>query len=767
MLGEVLGRGGMGTVRQAADPALGRDLAIKFLKADDSDAAAQFVEEAQITSQLQHPNIVPVYDLGTDASGRPWLAMKRIDGESLADLITSWKRAKRGRLQAEDYTTILGTFNKVCDALAYAHSRGVIHRDIKPANIMVGEFGEVLLVDWGLAKPLASRGCEFPEGNERKPSADFHNAPASTHPGVDFSTPGSPAHPSSARPVRSSRRELIDDHTLDGDVFGTPAFMSPEQADGRTDEIDDRSDIFSLGGVLYQMLTLEPPYSGRSAGDTVANAARHRLAPPRKRAPAHRISKELQAIVLKAMAADPRDRYQSVRELQADLAAWQAYRRTTAWRPGPVARIVKWARRHPTASTSCTLLLIASLLVAVLASQLRAATEAADAARSREELATARANAAEHHADTMTAERDELGVQMRRLLDQQSRTSIAEFRRRWQEARRNGLSDEAFGRALTEVEAAEYLRAFNALFEVHRILKSEPTAEQCFCRALIRYHTGDMDGAGADYDAALHINPRFAEACYNRGLVRLAQNRLDEAIADFDAALLIKPDFAEVYGNRGNARHAQGRLDEAIADYDAALRINPQDTRAYTNRGNVHQAQGRLNEAIADYDTALGIDPQNASAHNNRGLARAAQGRLDEAFANYDAALRINPQYAEAYFNRGSAHQARGRLDEAIADYGAALRINPQFIKAYNNRGNALQAQGRLEEAIADYDAALRINPQHWQAWRNRAAATQSTDRPATIDALQKAYACCPVPADRDRIAGFIRALGGQVPDGK
>ena len=369
-LGDELGRGGMGVVQLAHDPELGRDLAIKFLNREDPDSAAQFFEEAQITAQLEHPNIVPVHDLGRDPSGRPWLSMKRIVGHSLADRLDAWRRERRGGpLQQEDYATILGIFGKVCDAVAFAHSRGVIHRDIKPHNVMVGEFGEVLLVDWGLARPLDGRDV--------------------------------------TAPVHSARRVSDSQHTLAGEVFGTPAYMPPEQAQGQVAEIDERSDIFSLGGVLYHMLTLQPPYTGRTVGESLIAASRHRLEPPCRRAPAARIPRELDAIVMKAMAAEKSARYASVGDLQADLVAWQAHRSTRAWSAGPIESVLKWTRRNRAAvytGAVAALALVVATVIFVLGLVEARDTARAEATRARDAEADSRQQAERARA----AERDAL-----------------------------------------------------------------------------------------------------------------------------------------------------------------------------------------------------------------------------------------------------------------------------------------------------------------------------------------------------------------------
>ncbi len=235
LLGEIA-RGGMGAVLKGRDTDLGRDLAVKVLletHRDNPELVRRFVEEAQIGGQLQHPGIVPVYELGCFADRRPFFTMKLVKGQTLAALL----RARP--TPAHDRPRFLAIFEAVCQTMAYAHARGVIHRDLKPSNVMVGSFGEVQVMDWGLAKVLPVRTVigrrEAPTQPRRRPASQTARS-------------GSDRHASHA-----------------GSVLGTPAYMPPEQARGEIDAVDERADVFALGAMLCEILTGHPPYSGRHA----------------------------------------------------------------------------------------------------------------------------------------------------------------------------------------------------------------------------------------------------------------------------------------------------------------------------------------------------------------------------------------------------------------------------------------------------------------------------------------------------------------------
>ena len=316
VLGEVLGQGGMGEVWIAQDVRLERDVALKRLRRREDEAKVRsgpsdraqlrFLREAQLTGLLEHPNIVPVYDLGVDESGALFFTMKRLGGRSLAEMIAA---GESGSLLSR-----LDVFRKVCDAIAFAHSRAVIHRDLKPDNVMVGEFGEVTVLDWGLSKHFgeAQATDELELGEARGPRS------------------------SSGSSVRDC--EL----TQAGAVIGTPAYMAPEQAFGKLDELDARTDVYALGALLYTLLTGERPFSGELAEVMVAVRS-GRFDPP-----SHKVAlpRELDAIVCTAMALEPAQRYPSVERLRADVQAFLEDRPIAALRYSWLRRLGKWAGRN-------------------------------------------------------------------------------------------------------------------------------------------------------------------------------------------------------------------------------------------------------------------------------------------------------------------------------------------------------------------------------------------------------------------------------------
>ncbi|MGE3805162.1 MAG: protein kinase [Gemmataceae bacterium] len=333
-----IARGGMGAVLRALDGDIRREVAVKYmLDEKDPRKKARFIEEAQINGQLEHPNIVPVYDLGIDARQRPFIMMKMVKGRSLKDALDWLRQQPRAAEREFSLGRLLNILVNVCNALAYAHSRGVVHRDLKPANIMLGDFGEVYLMDWGLAKVM--HGGSTP---------------------ADVPSDLSVTVTSSSSKVLTNR-EVEADLTQEGSVLGTPAYMPPEQASGQLGAVDARSDVYSLGALLYEMLTLQPPVS--KEGGHLAVLMRvidGEIIPPERRDPrrARKVPAELSAIVMKAMARNKDDRYPSVVALREDIERFQEGRSVSAKEDTRREMAWKFVKRNKGFSAGAALALV-------------------------------------------------------------------------------------------------------------------------------------------------------------------------------------------------------------------------------------------------------------------------------------------------------------------------------------------------------------------------------------------------------------------------
>ena len=356
-LGEALGTGGMGEVFAAHDATLERTVALKRLRperAGDLHFVARFENETRVLGRLEHPGIVPLYDGGRDAEGRPFYTMRRVQGVTLHDVLQHLAGGNPEWLAKHPLPALLTIFQKICDAVAFAHSRGVIHRDLKPENIMLGAFGEALVMDWGLARVVSAQD----DNAETRKSEDAVASPAVT---------------------------------LDGAVMGTPSFMAPEQADGRSADQDERTDIFALGAILYAMLALRPPVDADTVEEVLQKTRSGEIIPPADipKDPAHsrarspfphcpggKIPESLSAVAMKALALRREDRYQTVVELQRDVTAYQNGFATSAEDAGLWRQLGLLMRRHRIAAltTAGVLVLVTVFVAKIVASERRASS---------------------------------------------------------------------------------------------------------------------------------------------------------------------------------------------------------------------------------------------------------------------------------------------------------------------------------------------------------------------------------------------------------
>lgn len=344
-----IAKGGMGEVMEAREIPIGRRVAMKVVHERDqrnAEVRARFIEEAQITGQLEHPSIVPMHDLSIDDRGQVFYTMKRVEGQTLGAIISKLK--KGGAAVAKEYalSRLLTIFQKVCDAAAFAHSRGVIHRDLKPENIMVGEFGEVLVMDWGLAKVV-----DLPD--------------------LDITI----------QEELADRQDAIH-RTLNGTVMGTIGYMPPEQASGEIEKVGFASDIYALGAILYELLTLRKSVQAKSMDEGLDKIVSGKITPPSSTArgnkkkkgsvtlahcPGNRIPQSLEAVTMRALSKEPGDRYESVEDLQAEIEAYQSGFATEAEEASFWKHLRLFVRRHKTESIAVLLIGLAISAGGILA----------------------------------------------------------------------------------------------------------------------------------------------------------------------------------------------------------------------------------------------------------------------------------------------------------------------------------------------------------------------------------------------------------------
>lgn len=367
ILNREIARGGMGVVMEAEDNTLHRDVAMKVM-INPHEASMQqmfrFIEEACITSQLQHPGIMPIYELGVDKNGNAFYTMKRVTGRTLKEILKALQNGEKETESEYPLNRLLNILQRVCDAVAYAHSKGVIHRDLKPDNIMIGDYGEVLVLDWGLAKVL-----------KRKTGVSLDNNKYKTE--IKTSTELKAI-------IKSTGEEEGSDDilmTMEGNAIGTLGYMAPEQARGQIARMNEKSDIYSLGAILYHILALEPTVKidSKTTKQELLNKIRAGQITPLKET--KRAPKSLGLVAMKALSSHPKDRYSTVKRFQADLDAYLGGFATSAEDLSAWKLIALFIRRHKVVSIFVAIILtLQALAFSVIIAEKQKAVEAEEAA---------------------------------------------------------------------------------------------------------------------------------------------------------------------------------------------------------------------------------------------------------------------------------------------------------------------------------------------------------------------------------------------------
>jgi tetratricopeptide (TPR) repeat protein len=758
-LGRELGRGGMGVVYEAEQVSLRRKVALKVLPLAatlDPRRLQRFQNEARAAASLHHTNIVPVFAVG-EQQGVHYYAMQLIAGQTLAAVLQELRgqAQQQGTSQAApdspagpettahspspgaaacDSTgpqAALSTLGGVArreylggvarlgaqaaEALDYAHQLGVVHRDIKPGNLMVDARGQVWVTDFGLAL--------FQQGE----------------PGL----------------------------TLTGDLVGTLRYMSPEQALAKRVVIDHRTDVYSLGATLYELLTLHPVFPGTDRQELLRQIAFEEPAPLRKLNKA--VPTELDTIVLKALEKNPAERYATAQELADDLHRFLQDRPIQARRPSWARVAAKWTRRHKTLIGAVSVVLVVTAVLGAGSWLWWAQKRVAAEGEAREALREAAGLLQEERwPEALSAARRAEGVLAGLGADpglcQDARTLIEdlEMAHRLQEAslqatvikdqqRDWGATDsayaEAFGEYRLDVDrldadsAAERIRARPIRRQLVAALDDwaytrKRLQAKGWSKRLAAARAADMDAwrnrlrdalEGSDSTAlAKAAATDRADDWPTQTLVLLGRLARRTTSAERVAALL----------GRAQQRHPgdfwlneelamlfveshRPQPEKALRFFATAVALRPQSSASHYNLGGCLMYNGQLDQAIAEFREVLRLSKKDLpQAHNSLGVALNQTGQLDEAITELREAVRIEPK-AEYHNNLGNALRNKGNLDEAIAELRAAIRNKPGWADAHSNLGCALHDNAQLDQAIAEYREAIRLKKDYPEAHNN------------------------------------------------
>ncbi|MCE9593871.1 MAG: tetratricopeptide repeat protein [Planctomycetes bacterium] len=711
----LVGRGGMGVVLKVWDRELRRPLAMKVVLGKgeetatgetppvDERALSRFLAEAQITGQLDHPGIVPVHELGTDERGRAYFTMRLVKGESFEQVI---EHVHAGR---EGWTLVraLNVLVKVCDALAYAHSRGVVHRDIKPANVMVGKYGEAYLMDWGLARVSGS-----PERLDPRLATEARRS-------VE---------------VKTLRKDLENEKpdsplfTADGDIIGTPSYMSPEQARGELEQVGVRSDVYAMGALLYHLLSGRAPYIPDGGRPSPYAVWRWVLEGPPKSLDslAPNAPSDLIAIAEKAMARDPDGRYPNAQSLAHELQAYLDGRVVAAHETGTWAETKKWVKRNKALSSA----LAAALLIAIGG----AAAFSIKADEANEAALLARSNAARAEENATTSRLNAEAAQKARLESDENARIAKE-------------NEAAAGQREQEAKASEARAKRITEFVQKALVGSDPN--QGGSRDFLVVDA--MDAAVRELDQGALQDDVKLEAGLRATITEIlvGNGRANEALCVAERALEILQaqqtgesiELARALhalaGAHSALGHAQVAFDLSQSALELRRRLLPPDhidmVESLLAVGLCARAVGDERSALASCAEGLamtrrlfsGDDAYVEAGLDNLGACLREFGRAKEALPFLEESMemsrRLNagdsPNTGKVIGNVASCLDVLGRSREAILLFEASLAMQRRVFQPHHpsialtraNLANSLKAVGRTRDALDLQYEALEI----------------------------------------------------------
>ncbi len=802
-------RGGLGQIWMANDSRLRREVAFKELLPSalkNRNALERFLEEAQITGQLEHPSIVPIYDIGYQENGTPFYAMKLVRGETMEKEIENLHQLPKDSPEwTLAFRKLIANFIDICNAMAFAHDRGVLHRDLKPLNVMIGAFGETLVLDWGLAKVIDVEpvGDEAPIttstsdlGPEDQTIVESEATGLQTGTAVaEPSTGGASAAGVSkggasvggqsqfSGSFGSTRKMVQTDvrsrgsQTMMGSVMGTPAYMPPEQAAGKLDELDARTDIYSLGGILYKLLTNQQPIARGKIREVLKNVKEGNIIAPRDHDSS--IEKPIEAICMKALATDREDRYDSALKIVEDVEAWLADEPVSCYEDPWKVKAWRWVKRNRTtvqsAGIAVTILVVVGVgsawshrsqmaeirSVAQTKAQLSAtAADQGDYVQARELISEALGRTGEH------SDLDEL----RSFLS--SRLQLVETDRL---AKLSRDAEAKLVRSKSQILDGNYETARTMLAELTTLLKDE--TELSDITAEVIRQTKTVTDALAQREAVANTESRFGKFLAELDQARIRSSFPDEEDVSEDAKLAFEhvgkalalfnldqpnplpqppPHFSErlpwtrdwqrVNGEWPLQALREGTFELLLIaadmerwlaqDKTEELRIAAAErslgwTAKAKSLGISSQAllareasyleeAGRSDDAKRVFEEAKLLEPKTALdfylvAENLRG-----RGHLNEALEFYLKAQQLSPDHYWVQYFQGLCYRNLGRFAAAASSFSSCIARRPDYPWAYIQRGICSAQLGQFENGFADFDEAEKLEPELFSVFVNR-----------------------------------------------
>lgn len=770
-------RGGLGQIWMARDARLRREVAFKELLPSalkNKNALERFLEEAQITGQLEHPSIVPIYDIGYQQNGTPFYAMKLVRGETMEKHIEALHELPKDSPEFSlTFRKLLRNFIDICNALAFAHDRGVLHRDLKPLNVMLGAFGETLVLDWGLAKVLdvpvtdedaAPITTDHGGGFSVDDQTVIQSSAGSSQPGA---TQGATAQLATSQGGASqgattsgasmdgqsqqmsgtfgvTRRMVVTDvrsvgsQTMDGSVMGTPAYMPPEQGRGDLDELDARSDIYSLGGILYKLLTNQQPIARGKIREVLKNVTEGNIIPPREHDAS--IAKPLEAVALKSLAKNKDDRYASALDLARDIEAWLADEAVSCYDdPWPV-KAKRWARRNRTAVTTVIGTATAVLVMWGAAawnhsarmddtrefartniSQAETAAAQSDFAQSKQLLTAA--------IGRVTGEEDLIDL----LGSLESRLSLLESDR-VRKLERDAEADLALAR--TQIRDGSYDRARTLLAELQTRLQDETSLPELTAAVDREVAAAEQaiarEAAVAETETRFHQFLELCDEARARGSLqtmdnvdddaRLAQQHATEALQLF--ALHTEEPFAATpshfdeslpWTRRHNNRTGRWPLDELKSSVLELLLILGDMEVQLARNAEEEKQQAAAERALEFVDRGKTIGIESVALLGNEGFWLKMAGREDDAREVLTRAAQLKPSTSLDYYLLAEGERKSNNFQKALELYQKAQQLNPTSYWPQHFTGLCHLQLGEAQAALACFTNCISLREDY--AW--------------------------------------------------